>query len=364
MEERICHFCGRNITEEETVTFDGVIMCESCFEDNTGTCDHCEETVWRHDSVSDDTIFVCECCYNEHYTRCTCCGRIIDYENNMEVNDEYYCDSCYQSILSMPIHSYNYKPTPVFYGKDDLYMGVELEIDNGGEFDENAQAVCDVANKCHDHIYCKHDGSINDGFEIVSHPMTLDYHKNEMPWKKVLEKALEMDYRSHQTSTCGLHIHVNRNYFGSDYEECDAAIGRAVYFVEKHWDELLKFSRRTEASINRWASRYGIAATAKDTYENAKKQYTGRYVAVNLLNEYTVEFRMFRGTLRYESFMAALELISEICKVCKNMDDSMIERLTWCDFVGGIPEDKKHLIEYLKSKRLYVNEFCNDTEEE
>jgi hypothetical protein len=243
-------------------------------------------------------------------------------------------------------------------------MGVELEIDCGGEFDENAESIMKTANANAIHIYCKHDGSINDGFEVVSHPMTPEYHKAEMPWEKVLQKALELDYRSHQTSTCGLHIHVNRSYFGNDYNERDEAIGRVVYFVENHWNELLKFSRRTEANINRWASRYGISTTAKDTYKNAKNKCLGRYVAVNLENDSTVEFRMFRGTLRYESFIAALELVKEICKVAVSMTDSEIERMTWGDFVLNIGSDNKHLIDYLKAKRLYVNEICEEAEEE
>ena len=131
-------------------------------------------------------------------------------------------------------------------------------------------------------MYAKHDGSIADGFELVSHPMSLEYHLNMMNWRGVFATALELGYRSHQTSTCGLHIHVNRSAFGSTYEEQEDAIGRVVYFVESHWNELLKFSRRTEENINRWASRYGISTTAKDTYKNAKDNRRGRYVAVIL----------------------------------------------------------------------------------
>ena len=96
--------------------------------------------------------------------------------------------------------------------------------------------------------------------------MTLDYHTNTMNWEEVFEKALSMGYRSHQTQTCGLHIHVNRLAFGKSSENQEDVISRIVYFVENHWNELLKFSRRTEANINRWASRYGISTTAKDTY--------------------------------------------------------------------------------------------------
>ena len=44
--------------------------------------------------------------------------------------------------------------------------------------------------------------------------------------------------------------------------------------------------------------------------------------------------------------------------------DSEIERMTWGDFVLNIGADNKHLIDYLKAKRLYVNEICEEAEEE
>ena len=95
--------------------------------------------------------------------------------------------------------------------------------------------------------------------EIVTHPMTLHYHKNKMPWAEIMESAIHMYYRSHKTSTCGLHVHVNRTAFGNTREAQDECISRVLYFVEHHWNELLKFSRRTEYQMNRWAARYGYS---------------------------------------------------------------------------------------------------------
>ena len=45
-----------------------------------------------------------------------------------------------------------------------------------------------------ENLYCKHDGSLDDGFEMVTHPMTLDYHRKEMPWKKILHCAVDIGY--------------------------------------------------------------------------------------------------------------------------------------------------------------------------
>lgn len=54
-----------------------------------------------------------------------------------------------------------------------------------------------------------------------------------------------MGYQSHQSGTCGLHVHVNRTAFGETEKEQDEVIARILYHFEKHWEELLKFSRRT-----------------------------------------------------------------------------------------------------------------------
>ena len=117
-------------------------------------------------------------------------------------------------------------------------------------------------------------------------------------------------------------------------------------------------------NIKQWASRYGIDNTAKLTYDKAKKRNLDRYVAVNLLNYNTIEFRIFRGTLRYKTFIAALQLVDEICRLAIAFDDKTFEGMSWSDFVANISKkNKPELIEYLKSKRLYVNDEITETEE-
>ena len=173
-----------------------------------------------------------------------------------------------------------------------------------------------------------------------------------------------MKYRSHQSETCGYHIHVGRKAFGETYEEQEVVIARIVFFVENHWNELLKFSRRTIYAMERWASRYGISENTKETYQKAKSKRLGRYAAVNIETyQPTIEFRLFRGTLRWQTFAATLQLVDEICRTCINMDDEELEGLSWSSFVLGIKEDKPELIQYLKSKQLYVNELIEETEE-
>ncbi len=359
----LCSECGAAVTEEYLHEFDERILCSSCLDNLTTICNCCGERIWRSDDEGDGSISLCSGCREYNYVTCEGCGCLIPNDEANYDDDYPYCNECYRKLQECAIKSYNYKPEPIFYGSGNLFYGVELEIDKGGERSDYAEAILNTANMHNKHLYAKHDGSINDGFEIVSHPMTLDYHARNMNWYEIMKMASDLGYRSHQTQTCGLHIHVSRSAFGKDYATQEDTISRIVHFVEMHWNELLKFSRRTEENINRWASRYGISTTAKDTYKNAKEKHCGRYVAVNLENYATIEFRLFRGTLRYKTFLATLQLVDEICLLAIKLIDKELESLSWSDFVSQINSDKSELIDYLKAKRLYVNEPTSDNSE-
>lgn len=356
--ELFCAECGRELGEVSVFEFEGNIYCEECFEELTVVCDCCERRIWRDNAEGDSLTLLCEHCYSYSYTHCERCGCLIHNDSALyeDDSDYSYCQECYEKIMSEPIKSYYYKPEPIFYGNGSRFYGVELEIDQGGEVSSNAQKLLDYVNQDNTYIYAKHDGSLSNGFEIVSHPMTIEHHLNEVDYSGLFKMAVGMGYRSHQAETCGLHIHVNRTAFGDSREEQEEVIARIVFFVEKHWCELLKASRRTKFSMNRWASRYGISENTQNTYKKAKERRLGRYVAVNLENYNTIEFRLFRGTLRHQTFVATLQLVDEICHVCTYLNDEELEGLSWSSFVMGI-YDKPELIEYLKSKRLYVNDL-------
>ena len=280
--------------------------------------------------------------------------------------EEYFCYDCWQERQRREvIHGYNYKPAPIFYGEPHfvnwtnttMYMGVELEIDKGGEYHDHAKAILDTVNATHEeHCYCKHDGSIYNGFEIVSHPATLEYHTNNIAWRELMQKALSMNYRSHDTDTCGLHIHISRNALGNTYDEQDNTIAKILYFVENNWYPIIKFTRRTENNLAHWANRYGVEKTeypVQDTYDKAKSGYN-RYKCINLQNSHTIEFRIFRGTLEHSTFIATLQFVNTLCSICKEISMDSVLYLDWYEFVSMIPETHTELIEYLKAKNLYA----------
>ena len=118
---------------------------------------------------------------------------------------------------------------------------MELEIDNGGKNDNNAEDILCVANGStykENDLYIKSDGSLNDGMELVSQPCSIKYHRELFYWDKILQCARDCHYVSHNTKTCGLHVHIGRAELGDTVEQQEEVISRIMFFFESHWNEM------------------------------------------------------------------------------------------------------------------------------
>ena len=65
--------------------------------------------------------------------------------------------------------------------------------------------------------------------------------------------------------------------------------------------------------------------------------------------------------MKYNTLIATLELVNEICELAVLMDDEEIAKLSWSEFVAGITEPE--LVQYLKERQLYINEKVTTEEE-
>ena len=99
-----------------------------------------------------------------------------------------------------------------------------------------------------------------------------------------------------------------------------------------------------------------------DILDHAKKGgHGGRYTCVNLQNADTIEFRMFRGTLKLNTLIATLQLVDRICDVALCLTDDDLKAMSWTTFVSGC--QALELVRYLKERRLYINEPVDAGEE-
>lgn len=353
----VCPHCGQIFAVADGVEVGGELCCPDCG-DQAVRCRVCGELVFEADAHYDshDDNYVCDDCYCNHdFVVCEDCGRIIYYEDSVERNGNYYCAGCRPHSI---VNEYGYKPDPIFLstieengtGGTSLYMGVELETDDGD--------IRDVEE--HDYVYYKEDGSLSsDGVEIVSHPATLDFHENCLGWDKIADDFLSWGYRSHQAGSCGLHVHVNRNFFGDSAAEQDLHIAKVVLLVNRFFDShLVKFARRNS---DQWARKpeskimgeHSDDDVAKIVRDNLREM--GRYVAVNLQNRHTIEFRLFRGTLKVSTLFATLEFVDTLCRFAKQISLRQVDAIQWADIFSGLDREKYHcLFDYMAERSMEV----------
>lgn len=246
------------------------------------------------------------------------------------------------------INQFNYNPDQFHFHKvnneEELYMGVELEIDGGnGNNNDIAKHCIDMLNESN--IYCKHDGSLQSGFEIVTHPCTYDYHK-QLSYQNLFEFLVKENYKSHNTTTCGLHVHFNKNYFGKDKLHQDLNIGKLLYILEKFWEKVVLVARRDS---NRFSRRFNLNEdeTILDMY--AKSKNSDKYGAVNLQHKNSFEIRIFKGTLNYDTFINTLEFVDKMVKYIRQIDIYEIQMVTWDDISANFSDN--------------LNEYIADREE-
>ncbi len=349
-----CDDCDDLVREEDVITIDdgARYVCERCA-DNCSTCDHCGN-LFGGEYLAVETYYMtlCRDCYEDHYFTCADCGEVYHQDEAEYIGGCVYCATCANDRRGS-IQSYSYKPDPVFYGGNAGY-GVELEIDDGDYEQEAARAIVEVGG---DHIYLKEDGSLSSaGFEIVTHPASLDYHVNNFPWNEICRVALSYNYRSHDTNTCGLHIHASRSLFGCSIMERDLTIAKIMLLVDRWYDSyVVRFARRDINKMRQWADKPNADIQPGDddidAIHKSKKQAGDRYRAINLCNRNTVEFRFFRGTLNKDTIIASIQWVDTIIQYCRSTQLKDLFDASWDDIFSNT--EHVELTNYLKRRNLY-----------
>jgi len=359
-----CSCCGVVVNTEscDATEHQGKYYCRECFRLEFFHCRCCGgyHLIKESNGIDNNGRRICNNCRNK-YDLCPECGNWVEIKSNIYIiNNKHYCMNCF--FEASAIHHYKYRPDPIFYMKKsqaDLF-GVELEIGEGGFSDENAKRLLSIVNgnKHESKFYTKYDGSICDkdsracnGFEIVSHPATLEKHLKEFKWQELMKKAIKLGYRSHTSGTCGLHVHINRKAFGKTRTEQEYNIAKLLYVTEVFWDQFVLFSRRTEDQLSTWCKRY--CHTDINTILKYAEDKHDRYCTVNIRNVETIELRIFRGTLKYETFVATLQFCQCLLNFVRDVKLQDIQSTTFNDIVNWAKMYKySELLQYMKLRKL------------
>ena len=338
-------------------------------------CEECEDDCLSTDIQNLDDSFYCQSCYDELVRHCDDCGssyhRDSDEITHYECADSDYCNSCRDSNINYcddheieyhssgsceecendeesPIKNYSYRPNQLFLKKPHentkLFYGIEIEtvLRNSDNLNDIALKPLNQFEK--NEVVLKSDSSIGDnGFEIVSNTATFEYHKSEL-WNCFFNSDIQDDLKSFHVKSCGLHIHASREFYSN------ADIGKIVVFLNLPYntDFLTSLSGREYNSYCRHNPNKKI--TDYKSYE--------RFEILNLTNNKTIEFRLFKGNLKRQSVFRYLEFVDSLSHFVKEikLQTNNLKFWHYVKWVKNNPNTKKkynNLNSWLDKKGFY-----------
>ena len=332
----MCSSCESVLTvDDEYNNVEGELWCPRCTRDNATWCDLCDNYFTGYSYGADDSNDTfCERCFENNTSYCEECDNY--YVNGCGYNHEDESDS-------RTIHDYSYRPDPIFHSSEDeqtrLYFGIEIETEvRGGDYgDRRVAADYAQALEAQRLAYLKSDGSLECGFEIVTHPMSHSYFMNDASvlWNTIDTLKNRYSMMAWGTKTCGLHIHISRNGFsGGSHQH------RFLQLVYNNKDFYELLAGRTSSHWAKFDDNVDPNTGEKSLKHKFDRHGSDRYSAVNTNNRNTLEMRIFRGSLN-----------TRFIKSCIDLAHASVEFTR----VMSVPEVREHKLDCINLIR-YIRE--------
>ncbi len=224
------------------------------------------------------------------------------------------------------------------------------------------------------YLHFEEDGSTGPGgFEMVTGYTDLATHAKLLHWLLVSDSgkpAWQGKLRSHDArgGSCGIHVHVQKptslihaskiRYFINA-----AASERLVRDVARRYnDGFARINNSAADSTPQETAANMVKQVKYSRHDRLRREHTAlamqrfnqhsRYEALNFLNQNTLEFRIFRGTLMYVSVMACLEFTQaawHFCRFCPATQLTPDNFVAWLNHPDN-RADTRNLRVYLKRK--------------
>jgi hypothetical protein len=236
---------------------------------------------------------------DEGSVECPHCSRTVPA--SYMSTEEGVCQDCINN--QHQIHNYSVRVPQLLKFKakkvkpDTLYLGCELEYETTNR--ESARVKVGKALK--GHAIMKSDGSIRNGFEVVTCPATLDIHLEVF-------KTFFDNRPSELTiaSNVGMHVHVSRKPLSV------LTVGKLTEFMNR--TDNAKFITHV---AGRAPNTYCRQAARELSYPLTSSDGGERYNALNLCNRETIEFRIFSTPLTYEDFASKIQFCQALVEYSK-----------------------------------------------
>ena len=286
------------------------------------------------------------------------CDRWVRYSDIINANIFSYLNTSVELPNKKYVHEYNYKPEYIKHVLPDedisttLLLGVEIEVGGNQKDPGSDDGRNDIVKKCiqimnesdsdeEKFIYSTHDSSVQ--IELDTMPCSLRYHKEKMNYKELFKYLDEIGYKGHDCESAGLHVHVNRDYLGETKFQQELVISKILYLMEKFNKEICVIARRSTY----YSDFPGDKEKVETLFSNFDKYLVrGKNAALNLQHPNTIEFRMFKSTLNYDSFINVLDFVACLVDYTRATSIEDIEFTKWEDFMNVFPNNLKKYYTY------------------
>jgi hypothetical protein len=336
----MCIHCEAVITvDDEYNDVEGELWCQRCARNDAHWCDLCDTYFTGYTFGTDDSNdTMCERCFEDNTSYCEDCDST--YLNGCDIDHDNEQDS-------RLIHDYSYRPDPIFYklpseDSNRLYFGIEIETEVRGQDYSERTTAAEYASRLEVErlAYLKSDGSLDCGFEIVTHPMSHAYMTNvdNSLWHVLTTLKRDYNMMSWGTRTCGLHVHISRNGFSGGSHQHRFL---QLVYNNKEFYELL-----AGRSASHWAKFDDVVDpdTGKKTFKGKFDRHgSDRYSAVNTNNRNTLEMRIFRGSLNPRFVKSAVNLAHASVEYTRVMSvqevrDNALSTLKFVEYIESKPD--------------------------
>lgn len=329
-----CHICS-NLVDKTTKNISSLgeetEVCKRCLQYfNCKKCKFHELTIYaKH------LFYIDKAGGTQHYQICGKCSKESTYCkscNHLYPSDYPKCPCKIPSDFRKMILPYNADVTQLLSIDMDCEIGMEIEVGvacyNRIKYEEIYSHTQDIVKNDAITVF---DRSIDEvdterhipntfrGFEIVTRPMG---YRNMIRFINNLTEKRHEYLRSWDVKTAGIHIHYNRALLSK------TEIGKLLVFIN---DENNRYMVRHIA--RRENPRYARLRPKRIVdYSDVSREC--HYDAINTNKPHTIEFRIFRGSLKKETILSYIQFVYSAIEFVRNTASEDLTHLEYLRWLG------------------------------
>lgn len=201
-----------------------------------------------------------------------------------------------------------------------LFYGVELEVEtllnNWGAVGKAAE---EADKDLHGHVNIRPEGTVSHGFEIVTIPATLAFHKQKL-WGSFFENGAQLVHASERT---GLHVHFSRDAL------TEKQLAKVIYFIHDTGNGkfLSKVAGRAVSRDANWCRQRQktFDGTPEKSQEIIREETISGRGCISISSHYagkSVECRIFKSNPTRQGVFQALEFLDALIAYCAKCSDA------------------------------------------